>query len=98
MAHQGKNTIRDRIEEKLAASFSPSFLQVIDESHEHAGHAGHADSSGESHFRVRLVSAAFVGKSRIDRHRDVNRVLAAEFAAGVHALALDAKAPGENGA
>ena len=98
MAHQEKNSIRARIEEKLAASFAPSFLQVIDESHEHAGHAGHADSSGESHFRVRLVSAAFVGKSRIDRHRDVNRVLAAEFAAGVHALALDAKAPGENGA
>jgi len=90
------------IERKLTETFHPLGLQVIDESHLHAGHH-HADSehhatfdgSGETHFRVRLISEAFSGMSRIARHRAINALLAEELAAGVHALAIEAAAPGE---
>lgn len=93
---------RATIEAKLTDAFAPEALAVIDESHLHAGHH-HADSdhhaafdgSGETHFRVRLVSDAFAGKSRIERHRAINQVLRDELAAGVHALAIEAAAPGE---
>jgi BolA protein len=78
----------------LNEAFAPESLDVIDESHLHAGHAGHRPG-GETHFRVYIVSPAFEGKSRIDRHRMINQVLADELAAGVHALALKAQAPGE---
>ena len=67
---------------------------VADESHLHAGHAGHRPG-GETHYRVYIVSEAFKGKSRIDRHRMVNQVLADELAGGIHALAIQAGAPGE---
>jgi len=67
---------------------------VEDESHRHEGHAGHRPG-GQTHFRVYIVSEAFKGKSRIERHRMVNGLLAAELAAGVHALAIHAAAPGE---
>ncbi len=90
--------IRDKIHRKLHEAFAPAELEVIDESHRHAGHAGHvggAHHNGQTHFRVRLRAAAFAGMSRIDRHRTVNALLADEFSAGVHALALDVKAPGE---
>ena len=98
MTQTGKPTMRSRIEAKLQAVFAPVLLQVIDESHEHAGHAGHdgsAGDAGETHFRVKLVSAGFSGKSRIERHRAVNALLAEELAGGVHALALHLGAPGE---
>jgi BolA family transcriptional regulator, general stress-responsive regulator len=87
-------TTQDRIAEKLNAAFSPSSLDVQDESHQHAGHAG-SRPGGETHFRVYIVSAAFEGKSRIERHRMVNAALAQELAGGVHALAIHASAPGE---
>jgi BolA family transcriptional regulator, general stress-responsive regulator len=80
--------------EKLTTSFAPERLDVIDESHQHVGHAGHRPG-GESHFRVYIVSQAFRGKSRLDRHRMVNEALAGELAGGVHALAISAYAPGE---
>jgi BolA family transcriptional regulator, general stress-responsive regulator len=90
------------IETKLRASFSPERLDVIDESHLHAGHhhaeSGHHaafDGSGETHFRVRIVAEAFRPMSRIARHRAVNEALAAELAANVHALAVEPSAPGE---
>lgn len=83
------------IHDKLATAFAPQSLRVIDESHLHAGHAGHRPG-GETHFRVHIVSQAFKGKSRVDRHRMVNETLAAELQGGVHALAIDAKAPGED--
>jgi BolA protein len=92
---------KERIEEKLQAALAPIALEVIDESHKHAGHAhvvmrkGTAKGAGETHFRVKVVSVAFEGKSRIDRHRTINHLLSAELADGVHALAIDAKAPGE---
>jgi BolA protein len=85
---------RDLITEKLTAAFQPESLQVVDESHQHAGHAGHRPG-GETHFRLNIVAEAFRGKSRIERHRMINTVLAAELNSGVHALAIQAAAPGE---
>jgi BolA protein len=98
MAYSGKQTVRDRMEAKLTAAFAPQFLKVIDESDKHAGHAGHsggAGHGGETHFRVQIVSPDFSGKTRIERHRAVNGLLADEIAGGVHALALEIRAPGE---
>jgi BolA protein len=88
---------RDAILEKLARAFAPASLDVADESHQHAGHAGHREG-GETHFRVHIVSEAFRGKSRLERHRMVNETLAAELKGGVHALAIQASVPGEDGA
>jgi BolA family transcriptional regulator, general stress-responsive regulator len=80
------------IKDKLTRAFQPQLLDVIDESHLHAGHAGsHPD--GESHFRVKIVSQAFTGKSRVDTHRMVNAALAEEFKSRLHALAIQASAP-----
>jgi BolA family transcriptional regulator, general stress-responsive regulator len=97
----GKPTMALRITEKLQAALAPISLEVIDESHKHAGHAhavmrqGTAGHSGETHFHVKVVSAAFAGKSRVDRHRTINGLLSAELADTVHALSIDAKAPSE---
>ena len=85
---------RDRISEKLAAAFAPAHLDVQDESHQHAGQAG-SRPGGETHYRVHIVSEAFRGKSRLERHRMVNETLSGELAGGVHALAIQASAPGE---
>jgi BolA protein len=84
----------DRISERLRAAFEPELIEVEDESHRHHGHGGWREG-GNTHFRVRLVAARFAGQSRVARHRLVNDALKAEFADGVHALALDLKAPGE---
>ncbi len=86
----------DVITEKLTAAFAPQSLRVEDESHKHEGHAGHRPG-GQTHYRVYIVSEAFRGKSRIDRHRMVNQTLAQELTGGVHALAIHASAPGEGG-
>lgn len=90
------------MEAKLAEAFSPERLAVINESHLHAGHHhvedGHVaefDGKGETHFRVRIVAPAFAGMGRVDRHRAVNAALAEEIKAGLHALAIEAAAPGE---
>ena len=85
---------RDIISNKLQEAFTPESLQVVDESHLHEGHAGHRPS-GETHFRVHIVSPAFKGKSRVERHRMINATLAAELSGSVHALAIHAQAPGE---
>jgi BolA protein len=87
---------KTRIEQQLSA-LGPSELDVIDESHKHHGHAGWKEG-GETHFRVRIVSEAFRGQTRLARHRLVNELLAAELKERVHALAIEARAPGENGA
>lgn len=86
-----------RIAETLTAQFAPVALHVTDESHRHAGHAG-AQPGGETHFSVALVSSAFSGLSRVARSRAVHDALAAEFQSGLHALALNLRAPGEAGA
>ncbi len=84
----------ERIEGKLRAAFAPQIMSVVDDSHKHHGHSGWREG-GETHFSVTLISEAFAGKSRIERHRMVNGVLAEELGSGVHALAISAKAPGE---
>jgi BolA protein len=87
-------SVEASIRAKLTKALAPERLEVVNESHLHAGHRD-APGTGESHFRVVVVSAAFAGKSRLARHRLVNEVLAAELAGKVHALALDLQAPGE---
>lgn len=85
---------REVIINKLREAFTPESLDVTDESHLHEGHAGHRPG-GETHFRVYIVSPAFEGKSRVERHRMVNSALAAELQGSIHALAVKAQAPGE---
>jgi BolA protein len=85
---------RDVITAKLTKAFSPESVDVVDESHQHAGHAGHRPG-GETHFRVYIVAEAFRGKSRLERHRMINQTLVGELNGGVHALAIHASAPGE---
>jgi BolA protein len=93
---------QSRMETKLVEAFSPERLEVVNESHLHAGHHhledGHEavfDGSGETHFRVRIVAPAFAGMSRIQRHQAVNAALAGELKGGLHALAIEPAAPGE---
>lgn len=95
-------SIKTTIEHKLTSEFAPERLQVLNESHLHAGHhhtaSGHHetfDGSGETHFRVRIVANAFSDMSRVERHRAVNALLADELAGAVHALAIEPAAPGE---
>ena len=87
-------TRKDRIAAALTEALRPTRLDVVDESDRHAGHAG-ARPGGETHYRLNIVSPAFVGKTRVERHRMVNALLAAEFASGLHALAIAVAAPDE---
>ena len=87
-------SVCDIITEKLTEAFAPQSLKVVDESHQHEGHAGH-QGGGETHFRVYIVSDAFRGKSRLERHRMINSTLAGELQSGVHALAIHAASPEE---
>ena len=87
-------SIKTRMAERLTSIFSPAALDVLDESDRHKGHGGWREG-GETHFNVKVVSAAFQGKSRIERHRLVHAALAQELADGVHALAIVARAPDE---
>ena len=86
--------VKTLIAEKLSAAFAPDSLDVVDESHQHEGHAG-ARPGGQTHFRVHIVAEVFRGKSRIERHRMINGALSLELSGGVHALAIQASAPGE---
>ena len=85
-------TRAERMLAALQARFGEASIEVEDESHLHAGHAG-APRAGESHYRVRIESAAFRGLSRIERHRLIHDILKEELAAGVHALALELSVP-----
>mgnify|MGYP002403736786 CR=1 FL=1 len=87
--------IAGRIHAKLTEALAPARLEVVDDSHRHRGHAGH-DPRGESHFTVTVVSEAFRGKSRVERHRTVNALLAEELRDRVHALALRTLTPEED--
>lgn len=84
----------DRIRAKLAEALEAARVEVIDESHLHAGHAG-AREGGESHFRVLVVASTFTGKPRVERQRMVYAVLRDELAGPVHALALTTLTPDE---
>lgn len=95
-------SMQETIEARLTRAFRPERLFVINESHLHAGHRNQHDDhetvfdgKGETHFRIRIVSPVFSGMSRIDRHRAVNRSLAEELEAGLHALVIEPAAPGE---
>lgn len=87
-------SLKDWITETLRERLDPTRLAVEDESHLHAGHAGWRET-GETHFRIDVVSRAFEGKTRVERHRIVNAALVGAFERGLHALAIQAKAPGE---
>lgn len=87
-------SVEAAIREKLIRVLQPTRLDVVNESHLHAGHRT-SPGTGESHFRVLVVSQAFAGKSRIERHRLINDTLAAELKGKVHALAIKAYAPDE---
>ena len=84
----------DRIRTALEAAFAPAQVTVDDDSHRHAGHAG-ARPQGETHYTVAVISPAFAGQSRVARSRAVHAALAAEFADGLHALALRLATPEE---
>lgn len=84
------------IEAKLREAFGPERLDVLNESHHHAGHQPDMTGEGETHLRVRIVSEKFNGVSRVARHRAITDLLRSEFDAGLHALAIEAAAPGEN--
>ncbi len=86
--------VRAAIERKLTAGLAPLRLEIVDESHRHAGHAGH-HPDGESHFSIEVVAHAFAGKSQVERHRLVNALLAEELAGRVHAMALRTLTPEE---
>jgi BolA protein len=86
--------MQERIVARLTEGLEPQRLDIVDESDRHAGHGG-ARPGGETHYRVRIVSGRFSGLGRVARHRLVYGLLPAEFADGLHALALDARAPGE---
>lgn len=87
-------TIAETIRAKLEAAFAPVKLDILDESDRHRGHAGYRDG-GETHFRVAIVSTAFDGLTRVDRHRRVHEVLDRELKGRVHALALTLLTPDE---
>ena len=86
--------VAETLRAKLEAAFSSPVIDIVDESHKHAGHAG-ARPEGESHFRVSIVAAEFNGLNRIARHRLVHDVLAQELQGPVHALVLSLRTPEE---
>jgi BolA protein len=87
-------TLEMQMREKLMVGLRPTRLDLVNESHLHAGHQS-SPGTGESHFRLLIVSDVFTGKSRVERHRVVNDLLSDELKGGVHALAIKACAPGE---
>ncbi len=83
----------EAIRHRLEAAFAPSALEIVDESHLHAGHPGARD--GRGHFRVDLVSEAFSGKRALERHRMVFAALGELMQTDIHALSINARAPEE---
>lgn len=88
-------TMAETIRRKLTEGLNPVRLDVVDDSHRHTGHAG-ARPGGETHFNVGVVSDAFAGKSRVERQRMVFKLLEAELADRIHALALITRTPAED--
>ncbi len=92
-------TVENSIREKLEKAFSPSSLIIENESAKHSGHAGTRDRSGrvtgETHFRVAVVSNVFEGMSPLERHRQINSILKDELAGPVHALSIKASTVAE---
>jgi len=88
-------SLQMQIEKKIHDALAPEHLEVINESHLHAGHQPGFDGKGESHLRIRIVASAFNGVNRVMRHRKINELLKDELERGLHALAIDAKTPDE---
>ena len=88
-------SVAETIRAKLTAALAPERLEIVDESDQHAGHAG-AREGGESHFRLLIVAGAFAGKSRVERQRMIYGLLAEEMSGPVHALALTTQSPEES--
>ncbi|MBT8411482.1 MAG: BolA family transcriptional regulator [Octadecabacter sp.] len=80
--------LEQQIRETLQTAFEPDVLEVINDSHRHAGHAGD-DGSGESHWKVVIASPAFADMSRVARHRAIHTALGADIIGRIHALSLD---------
>ena len=89
------NARRNEITKILSEKFTPDFLEVMNESHLHAGHGDGFDGSGETHLRIRIIAKDFGGMSRVARHRAINSLLTEVLDAGLHALAIEAYAPDE---
>ncbi len=87
----------ERIQQALQAALAPAEVEVVDDSAQHAGHAG-AQPGGETHYNVLAVSPRFETLSRVARHRLVHDALGAEFGGGLHALSLTLRTPGEHAA
>jgi BolA protein len=81
-------SVKDEIYERLSAAFSPTELDVVDDSESHRGHAGFQDG-GESHFNVKIRAQVFEGMTRIKRHRAVHDAIGKDIVSRIHALALD---------
>ncbi len=86
--------VAEIINQKLTESLFPTILEIVDDSHKHAGHTG-ARPEGQSHFSVTIVSQIFEGKSRVQRQRLVYQALSEEMTGRIHALALHTLAPNE---
>ena len=89
--NRSRGPLIQRVEAKMQAAFAPHHLEVINESHLHAGHQPGFDGKGESHIRIRIQSSAFDEMNRVAIHRAINAELAEELDAGLHALAIDAR-------
>ncbi len=96
MTHASTGPLASEIHSRLTSALDPSRLEVVNDSHHHAGHMGD-NGTGESHFTVRIESGHFSGKSRVERQRMVNHALADLLEQRIHALAIRARAPGEGG-
>mgnify|MGYP000188632077 CR=1 FL=1 len=88
MTDNGKLRVTDQIRTRLESAFSPTELQVVDDSERHRGHAGYMEG-GESHFNVHIRASAFAGQSRLARHRAVHEALGRDLVSRIHALSLD---------
>ncbi len=95
MSNQPSGPVWTILHTKLVETFAPLDITLSDESHKHVGHAGHRPD-GESHFHLEMKSAAFNGKSRVDRQRMVYSLLAEELKERVHALSLRLSAPDDS--
>ncbi|WEJ99431.1 MAG: BolA family transcriptional regulator [Candidatus Sphingomonas phytovorans] len=94
MTNLATGPVASEIATRLAAALNPTHLEVVNDSHHHAGHMGD-DGTGESHFTVIVESPAFSGLNRVQRQRLVNQALADLLSSRIHALAIRARAPGE---
>ena len=84
-------SLEPRIRAALETAFSPSHLEIINESNLHAGHNPEAAATNDTHYRIRISAAALTGKSRVNQHREINAALKFAFDAGLHALAIEVK-------